>query len=444
MRNTRTFLLIIGTTLTLLAAGCATSTPPASPAETSVASNPNLIDPRIGFAENPSAASKKFESAWRLLQQGQIAEAERRFTDIERRYPTYRPATLALAAIALERGQNEEALSLIARSRGEQSDYTAADVYSAEAALAAGDVRTAYDKYRVAAGEPNVPSSVASRLAEIRKQLFEQLFTAGSRGSTDEQAIASLREALGIVPESETARAALVRRLISSKRYDEARRELDPLFMRGLADRPDVQEALVDIDVGHGHFQDAISRLDRLSRKHPDPRYTTRLQEIKDEYAMANMPPQYARALENAAITRSDAAVLIYWTVSAVRFAQNLSQPPIAVDISNVAGREELIRALALRLYSVDPVTRTVGPNRVVTASGLLRTTASLVTLRGAPACGSGLPEEPNDLLRAEKLLEACGISTSELKAAPEAPVTGKQARALLEKVEALLSTEKR
>ncbi|HVT03269.1 MAG TPA: tetratricopeptide repeat protein, partial [Thermoanaerobaculia bacterium] len=391
-----------------------------------------------------SQAGRKVEAAWRLMQQGQTDQADRRLADIERRDPTYRPATLARAGIALQSGNTEKAAELIAKSRGDLTDYTAADVYAAELAIAQGDLKTAYQRYQIATHEPGAPAAVGTRTQDVRKQLFDQLFAASTSSAADEQAIASLREALSIYPESETARISLVRRLIAARRYEEGRRELDPIFMRGLTDRPDVQEALADIDVGRGRFQEAITRLDRLYRSHPEARYAARLQEIKDEYALANMPPQYARALESSALTRADAAVLIYWTLSAVRFAQNLSQPPIAVDITNVMGREELIRALALRLYNVDPITRTASPNRVITASSFVRLAASLLTLRGTPACGSALPEEPNDLLRAQKLLEACGTSTTELLASPEAPVSGRQAKALLEKLESIPSAEKR
>ena len=70
------------------------------------------------------------------------------------------------------------------------------------------------------------------------------------------------------------------------------------------------------------------------------------------------MPAHYRAAADSLAVTRSDFAVLLYWTVPSVRFAQNLGTPQIAVDIEDVAGREEIIRALALGLYDVDPVTR--------------------------------------------------------------------------------------
>ena len=41
-----------------------------------------------------------------------------------------------------------------------------------------------------------------------------------------------------------------------------------------------------------------------------------------------------------------------------IRFAQNVPTPPIAIDIADIPGRDEVIRAMALGIYPVDPVTR--------------------------------------------------------------------------------------
>ena len=86
-------------------------------------------------------------------------------------------------------------------------------------------------------------------------------------------------------------------------------------------DRPEVQEALAEIDVGKGRYQQAINRYERLTRRDREGRYARRLQQIKEQFAAANMPPQYMRALEAESITRADLAVLMYWKVTAVRFA---------------------------------------------------------------------------------------------------------------------------
>ena len=152
------------------------------------------------------------------------------------------------------------------------------------------------------------------------------------------------------------------------------------------------------------------------------------------------MPPQYRRAIDSNAINRADFAVLLYWKVSAVRFARPSGQPPIAVDIGDVPGRDELVRALALGMFSVDPVTRSVDPYRTLTATSFSRLVNRVMSLRGTlPACASTVTES-NETLRGQKMLELCSIDAAPLRAAPDAPVSGQYASNVLTRIDALLS----
>jgi hypothetical protein len=150
------------------------------------------------------------------------------------------------------------------------------------------------------------------------------------------------------------------------------------------------------------------------------------------------MPPQVQRAIESEAIDRSDFAVLLYWKVTSVRFAQNLGTPPIAIDIEGVPGREEMIRAIAIGLYDVDPVTRRVSPLRPINTATLTRLAARVLLVRGA-SCARAVPYERDESARAEKVLAACGVSDPSGGVAPDAPVGGRAAAALLDQIERIL-----
>jgi hypothetical protein len=130
------------------------------------------------------------------------------------------------------------------------------------------------------------------------------------------------------------------------------------------------------------------------------------------------MPPQYTRAFESEAINRGDLAVLLYWKVPAIRFAQNLATPPIAVDVGDVIGREEVIRAIAIGMFSVDPVTRRVNPLAMVTPAQLTRYAAKVLNARGAP-CARGVGNDPS------KVLGACAVTDLASQMPPDAPVSG-------------------
>ncbi|HKO55047.1 MAG TPA: tetratricopeptide repeat protein [Thermoanaerobaculia bacterium] len=414
----------------ILAARCAdtSSTPP--PAVVPTAADRYLIDPRIGWSPvAPQQLDDRFETAWRFYLAGDYPQARMRLDELRTKNPEYGPAVLAEAMVLRRQGDTTSAQATVERLLAEHPDYTAAQVLRAELAVADKQTRRAYELYRDLARQPDAPATAAERLRELETQLFNELFAAAN-AAQGEESIPLLREVLQLQPGASAPRILLAQRLIGLKQYDEARRELDPVINSGDVDGADVQEALAEIEVGRGRYQEAIIRYERLARRTNDRRYADRLEDIKETWNAMNMPPHYQRALESEAITRADLAVLLYWKVASVRFAQNLGAPPIAIDIGDVAGREEVVRALALGILNVDPVTRRVGPYTPVTAASLGRFAQRVLTMRGAPCAKTS-----ND-----KVLSACGVQDPTVTAlSPEAPVSGRAAAGILEQVDKAL-----
>src|SRR5262249_38774526 len=131
--------------------------------------------------------------------------------------------------------------------------------------------------------------------------------------------------------------------------------------------------------------------------------------------------------MDAPSITRADLAVLMYWKIASIRFAQNVPTPPIAIDIADSPGHDEVIRAMALGLYPVDPVTRRVNPDAEVNENQLARIATRILTLRGAP-CARGVPSD--------QVLTVCGITVG----ADDLPVSGKDAAAILGQVDRAIS----
>ena len=210
-----------------------------------------------------------------------------------------------------------------------------------------------------------------------------------------------------INPTASAARVLLVQKLVGQHKYDEARTELEPLLSTAEVDRNEIQEALAEIDISKGRYEAAIAR----------------------QYAEANMPPQFRRAIESESITRGDLAVLMYWKVASVRFASNIAAPPIAIDIGETPGRDEIVRAIALGIYQVDPVTRQVNPYAPVSPLSLARAAARALAVRGA-SCARTAGSDP------ESILAACRVSDP-LPTGADVPVSGRMASAMLEQVDA-------
>ncbi|PYQ60026.1 MAG: hypothetical protein DMF58_09565 [Acidobacteria bacterium] len=421
-----TYRTVLSLIATIVVASCAMTTPAPPPAAVS-AELQHLIDPRIGWKATPDEAiDRRFDAAWRSILAGDYENARRRLDDILVRDANYAPANLAQAAMELQQGHDEAARTIVDPIAMRYPQYTAAQVYEAEIDVAQNRIRSAYDRYREIIQQPDMPPSVVARYAELQTQVFNQLYAAAVNAPPSD-AIHLLRDALEVSPAATAARVLLVQKLIALQQFDEAKRELDPLLNTSVADQPDVQEALAEIDVAHGQYETAIIRYERLARGDTSGKYSRRLEEVKQQFAAANMPPEVLAAVQAPAITRADLAVLMYWNVTSIRFAQNVPSPPIAIDIGDIPGRDEVIRAMALGIYPVDPITRRVNPDAEVTGATLARTVARVLTLRGA-ACAHGLPSD--------QIPTACGISVSP----DDLPVSGQTAASVLEQVDRAIS----
>lgn len=417
----RSFLAVLATALVFN--GCAgTGTPPPSTAPQGV--NRYLIDPRSGA---PPAADtsldRRFDGAWRFFLAGDYTNARSRLASVRERDANYAPAALLNAALDLREGRIDAARNAVTILERRYPDWIAPMAYEAEIALADHQTRRAWEIYRTLAARADAPPLVRDRLGDVEKRLFDELYHAALSAS-DADAVAALRQALVVSPNATGARVLLAQKLIGQKQYDEARVALEPLVNSGDADRTEVQEAMAEIEVGRGQYEQAIVRYERLARRESDPRFARRLEQVKEQWNAANMPPQVQRAMATDALTRGDFAVLLYWQVPAVRFAQNLNAPPIATDLADVPGREEIVRAIAIGVLQVDPVTRRVGPATPLNAAALERLAARVLIVRGAPcARGVGI----------DSVLQACGITTA--ATAPDAPVTGHDASLILDQV---------
>jgi lipopolysaccharide biosynthesis regulator YciM len=426
--KTRTILFLI--TAAVVLGRCAPAPPVVAPSAPQ-AGDRFIIDPRTGYDAQPAPAdAKRFDEAWHAILAGDYTTARKRLETIHAKEPAYVPAQLAEAAIDLREGKTDVARPIVERAVAHHPHYTAAQVYAAEIAIVEKRSREAYDIYRDIATRPGAPEFVAERIGELRTGLFDQLYGA-ALAAPDEDAVRLLRDALSINPEGNAARILLAQKLVGQHKYDDALVTLDPLLHGADADRTEVQEALAEIDMNRGRYESAIARYERLAKR--DRRFAARLDEIKQNYAESNMPSQFRRAIESESITRGDLAVLMYWKVASVRFASNLSAPPIAIDVSETPGRDEIVRAIALGIYQVDPVTRRVNPFGAVNAAALSRTAARLLAMRGA-GCARGAGNDP------QKVLAACAIVDPTLGAGADSPVSGRAAAAVMEQVDRAIS----
>ena len=416
--------------LALLTAACAT-TPPAPPPSPSAQFGTLSVDPRLGYTgPTDPGAVRKFDAAMHDLVAGRTATAKQKLQAAGASHP---PARLALAALAIEEGDLEGAGRLLS-SLPESPGWTSAAYYRARLLEARGELEQALLADRALSASPTAPAATTTRIAALETRLFEEAYQQALAGG-GEAAIRQLRRALEFRPDSSAARLLLAQRLLESGDLAQARMELDPLLRTAEGDTPAVQATLAEIDAGRKRFEEAISRYEKVVARDPDPRYQARLDEIKREFARSNMPPRYRIAESSPALTRAELATLIYWNVNTVRFGRPSSDTPIAIDIANVEGREELIRAIAWGIWTVDPITRRIDPGRVVTGQNAARVLYRVLTLNGLPPCAASSIPDPQRSNGPLAALRACGVDVTNIQAAPDAPVSGRWAVAALDKI---------
>jgi tetratricopeptide (TPR) repeat protein len=416
--------------LALLTAACAT-TPPVPPPSPSAQFGTLSVDPRLGYT-GPSEPGgvRRFDAAMHDLMAGRTAMAKEKLQAAAASHP---PARLALAALAIEEGDLDTAgrlLSVLPDSPG----WTSAGYYRARLLEARGEHEPALLAYRALSASPSAPARTAERIVALETRLFDETYQQALAGGGD-ASIRQLRRALEFRPDSSAARLLLAQKLLEKGDLAQARMELDPLLRTAQGEEIAVQATLAEIDAGRRRFEDAISRYERVVERDPNPRYRTRLDEIKREFARSNMPPRYRAAESSPALTRAELATLIYWNVNTVRFGRPLADTPIAIDIANVEGREEVIRAIAWGIWNVDPVTRRVDPGRIVTGQIAARALYRVLTLSGLPPCAASAIPDPQRGDAAVAALRSCGVDVTNIQMAPDAPVSGKWAVAALEKI---------
>lgn len=417
----------------LFFAACATTPPAAAP---DAAARVFEVDPRAGWsAPSGSTAPAGYERAMRELAAGHGDRAEVRLQELERRKPAYPPATLALGALDLAKGNVDAAAPRIEAAAKAQAGWLAAEYHLALLDEARGNLEAAISRLRGLAARPGAPPAIAERLASAETRLFDRLYQFATTAPRAE-AIASLRRALSIRPESSAARLLLAQNLIAMRNFAEARMEIDPLLQSGDANRTEVQAALAEIEAGRGRFDEAIERYERIVRTDARPEYLARLEQIKQEFALASMPPRYRAAAASPQLTRAELATLVYWTVSGIRFGRPPSEPAVAIDIADVEARDEIVRAIAFGLFPVDPVTRRVSPDRTVTAAAAARVLMRVMAVTAAPPCIATGGGDTATLAGIAKIFAACGIDTAPLHGDPESPVTGAWALAALRKID--------
>ncbi len=378
------------------------------------------LDPREGLAGPFDVAVAR---GWRALVEGDTAAAEREFQ--RARGARTSPGSVQAGAI----GWIE---TLVLSKRSAEAIAPCEELLGAEKATAAllsacGEARArtadpigALELYEQAAALPPNRPALAARAEELRVPAADALLdeaatdaAAGRRGEARLQIARALawtgRSAASLVRAGEIECEA-------GERGDAFALYREAMAL-GPVD-PAVAERAGDLAFELSDWGAAVSIFDGLAARYPQ--YAGRAAEARLAFRIANWPDAERQAARARRLTRSGAALLVWWVFPEVREARIETAGIVATDVLERKDGRVMMRAIAMGLLDVDPGTHRVRPDAPLTraaaarmmlllAARLARSGPVPVCFQGAPGPGKGGLESIRVAARCELLSESGG-----------------------------------
>jgi tetratricopeptide (TPR) repeat protein len=381
--------------------------PPRPPAEAEFFLRPSTGLPVQADPARLTRADQAFDD-W--LRGGAEASAAAVVTELLAVDPTFAPALVLEAQLALAAGKLEAATNGARRLVEQGPDYSAAWLVLGRSRELAGDVVQALDAYeRVPTHEAAVRAR--ERLAPLGVELLAQRLAVELGAEELKAAAATLRRLEALAPLAlETWEG---KRAVASATSDR-RGELVAVswLLRRAPERLELAERKGDLELEVGNPEAAIVTFQQLVEQHPeDATYGDKLARAKYQWRLVVLPPGVRGFTRQEPLTRAGVAVLLYWLVPEVRTARP-QRVQIASDIVGHPQREEIARVVNLDLLQVDTTLHRFGPEASSTRAMALRALLRSLALRGRTRCPAALDALSTEALCQEAV--ACGLLPAE------------------------------
>lgn len=393
---------------------------------------PYLVDPIESY---PLTAESTLEARVsdifsRLYTGADLAAIEADVLALAEEEPTFHPAAVLSAQVEFLRSRDDRVVEMTAPIAAELPAYTAAQLLLARAYERLGELPEAFRIYRQLAP---VNSQGALRAAELATRVAEivshRIDDALARGRL-EDAERQLEELREWAPEDPRVLEAEWR--VAEERGD-PEREL--AAVRRLAERDperrELAERLAELETEVGDLRAGIDRFAALIERFPDePELVAKLERAKFKWRLQVLPKKVRETAERTELARADFALLLYWLVPEVRYAQ-ANDPPIATDILDHPQREEIVQVISLGLMEVDESLHSFAPEKKLIRLDALRALLRLLLASETPpACLDGVGTaqlEASRRLTCERSA-VCRLIPEPIDCLPAATVSGAEA----------------
>jgi tetratricopeptide (TPR) repeat protein len=354
------------------------------------------LDPRDGLRGPFDDAIAR---GWQALLGGDAARAESEF---RRASSSSKPASKRAAAIG-----TVESLVLSRRSADAVASCEAllaeaeptAPLLSAcgEARARTADPAGAVELYdRAVAAAPNL-AGLASRAEELRGTAADALLDEALRSAQDGRRDEARLQVARAVAWSPASAPVLVRagdvECEAGDRERALEYYLDAMAIGGVD--PAVEERAGDLALQLADYGTAVSIFDGLAVR--DPQFAERAAEARLAFRVANWPDAEREAARSRRLSRSGAALLVWWVFPEVREARVESAGVVATDVLERRDSRIMMRAVSLGLLDVDPDTHRARPDAPLTRTAAARMMLLLASRLGGtspmPGCFQGVPD---------------------------------------------------
>ncbi|HEX4955645.1 MAG TPA: hypothetical protein VF017_19840 [Thermoanaerobaculia bacterium] len=405
------------------AAGPVLPPPQIPPPEAAFFLDPSVDYPRASDPRRLEQVRDAF-SAWVLRGEEQVARREAQ--ELLAVDPTFAPARLLGAQLALSGGATVEALATSQELVASLPPWAPAQLLFARASDLAGELVDAFEAYRRLGEAHEVAARRADEILPRVAEIYRHRVAEALRLDQLEEARRLSRHLLEIAPSEQLAWEAA--REVAALGAD-PKAELAAVTWLSIR-RPEDEDLLLrrgDLELEVGKPERSIEIYETLLGRHPgDPRYEDRLDRAKFRWRMIVLPAPVRSFTRATTLSRSGLAVLLYWLVPEIRSAR----PQSALIASDVVGhphREEIARVINLGLMAVDPHLHRFAPDSPASRREALRALLTLAANRPS-GCENGATANDDPCARAE----ACGWLDDLALCGSREPLSGDEAVELI------------
>jgi tetratricopeptide (TPR) repeat protein len=321
-------------------------------------------------------------------------------------------------------GRQREAWDLCGPLLGEGEPTRPLLVACGEARARDGDAVAGYALYRKALARTDNRPVLAERAEQLRGAASDGL-SAKARESVSRQQWEDARTEIGQAIEVAPERTDL---LVEAGDIEAAAGKPEQalrLYREALQRDPEnatLKEKTGSLALESGSLDLAVAMFDDLAKS--DPRFTSRAEEARLAFRVANWPRAEREAARSARLTRAGAATLVWWMYPEVRDAR-VAGGVVASDVVSRRDSRALTRALALGLLEADRETHRANPDSALTLPAAARLLLRLLGFVVPESVSLPCPRAGQRVLRsaAESIqaAQACGL----LPETENAAVTG-------------------